>query len=580
MNRPGSDSVLGSLRRALGASALAEATDEQLLHLFVAQQDEAAFAALLRRHGPMVWGICQRLVHHQQDAEDCFQATFLVLCRKAHSIGSRKLLANWLFGVARRAALNAQARRGRRARHETLCANLPDVPAKPDPSSWTDFRSVLDDELAALPSRYRLPLILCCLEGMTHVQASASLGWPVGTVAGRLSRGREVLRMRLARRGVLASGIVLPALLVADSVTGSVPPHLTTASLRSAVAFFMAGQSAPADISVAVASLVRGVLQKMMLHRLLTRSMLTALAVLAVGGAVGLCAHSYMPDPAPSSRPEPSPRNVVDAGPRKPTVRLPADPDAVVLRLHRIVDTDPAAPVQLTVFADGRVKAEVPEGLPSLAAQDLTRYVRARANAARTEHPDFKILQGKLSRTELEQLMRFVVFEQELLTVDADAVKTSICRLYESDGAVRDTMDTTTTTFMVQTADKTHQISWPRLDKSIWDFPKVSSLRQLRALDIKLAHIYYVMLAGGPERVGAVVDKLDSLLLPYYLKNPQAPYLTSADLSHVTPSAGGCSVRYQFARPSSKFDFLPQFAASIVVPSHGEPFLECVIPPQ
>src|SRR4051812_5107173 len=114
MKRPESGSVLGSLRRALGASALTEASDVQLLEQFVAQQDEAAFAALLRRHGPMVWGICKRLVNHQQDAEDCFQATFLVLCRKAHSIGRSKLLANWLFGVARRAALNAQARRGRR----------------------------------------------------------------------------------------------------------------------------------------------------------------------------------------------------------------------------------------------------------------------------------------------------------------------------------------------------------------------------------------------------------------------------------------------------------------------------------
>jgi hypothetical protein len=389
-----------------------------------------------------------------------------------------------------------------------------------------------------------------------------------------------VLRSRLVRRGVLASGAVLPALFVAESAAASLPPHLAAACLRSAVAFFLVGHSAPAEISVAVSALVRGVLQKMLLHRLLTRSIVAGLAALALGGAVGLSAHSYDPAPAPSSHPGPNPRNAVAASPRKPTVRLPADPDAIVLGLRRVVDSAPASPVQLTIFADGRVKAEVPEKLSSLAAQDLTRYVRAREDAANTERPEINVLEGKLTRAELEELMRFVVLEQELLTLDADAVKTAIEKIYENSGPVLDNTDATTTVFMVQTSDKKHQISWPRLDKSAWDFPKVSSLRQLRALDFRLAHIYCVLLAGGPERVEAVVEKLDSQLLPYYLKNPRAPYLTAADLSKVTRAEDGCSVRYQFARPTNKFDFLPQFAASIVVPEQGNPFLDCVIPPQ
>lgn len=579
MNRPEGATVLSSLRRALGASAFADAADEQLLEQFVTHHDEAAFAALLRRHGPMVWGICQRLVSHQQDAEDCFQATFLVLCRKANSIGRSKLLANWLFGVARRAALNAQARRGRRARHETACAELPDVPGA-STVPWDDTLSVLDDELARLPNRYRLPLILCCLEGMTHAQAGASLGWPVGTVAGRLSRGREMLRARLNRRGVLAPGAVLPALLVADTAPANMPAHLAAASVRSAVAFFMAGHSAPADVSATVTALVRGVLNKMLLHRVLTRSILTACAALALGGAaetwqLRLSAGGHSAAPATTHK------NAVAANPRKPIVRLPADADAVVLRLNRVVDSSPAASVQLTIFADGRVLAEVPEGLKSLAAQDLTRYARCRTEAGKNDElPGFKVLQGKLARPDLEELMRFAVLEQDFLTIDAATVKTAIRRVYESDGAVVDTTDTTTTAFMVQTADKKNQVSWPRLDKSAWDFPEVSSLRQLRALEFKLAHVYYVLLAGGPERVGAVVENLDSLLLPYYLKNPDVPFLTAADLSQVTASADGSSTRYQFVRPGSKFGFLPRFAASIVVPEHGKPFLDCVIPPQ
>jgi RNA polymerase sigma factor (sigma-70 family) len=579
MKRSGSETVLGSLRRALGASALAEATDEHLLEQFVVQQDEAAFAALLRRHGPMVWGICERLAHHQQDAEDCFQATFLVLCRKAHAIGSRKLLANWLFGVARRAALNAQARRSRRARHELLCAELPDVSVPSDPS-WSDWRSVLDDELAALPCRYRLPLILCCLEGMTHAQASVSLGWPVGTVSGRLSRAREVLRSRLARRGVLAPGALLAALFVADSAPAALPPHLAAASLRSAVAFLMAGQSAPADISATVSALVRGVLQKMLLHRLLARALCATLIALTLGGAFELSAHSFDPAPAPPSPPGPSPSNAASAAPRKPTVRLPADPHAIVLRLQRVVDCSPAWQVHLTVFADGRVKAEALKGLKSLAAQPLTRYVRAHKEADKGDLPEFEVLEGKLSKLELEELMRFVVLDQDLMTVNADALKSAIERTYQCNGTVVDTKDSTTTTFMVQTADKKHEVSWPRLDKSIWEFPDLSSLRQLRAMETKLAHLYYVLLAGGPERVGAAVEKLDSLLLPFYLKEPRAPYLTAADLSNVTLTECGCAVRYQFSRPTSKFDFLPQFAASIIVPEKGKAVLDWVIPPQ
>src|SRR5262249_54173146 len=170
------------------------------LEQFVARRDEAAFAALLRRHGPMVWGVCRRLLLHPQDAEDAFQVTFLILARKAAAIGQRKLLANWLFGVARRSALKMRALRTRRARRAQLCADPPDHPMKLE-TPGDDFRAVLDEELARLPAKYRLPLLLCGLEGMTHAEAARHLHWPIGTVAGRLSRGRELLRSRLVRRG-------------------------------------------------------------------------------------------------------------------------------------------------------------------------------------------------------------------------------------------------------------------------------------------------------------------------------------------------------------------------------------------
>ncbi len=583
MMRTNGGTIISGLRRALGAGALADADDGHLLEQFVAHQDEAAFAALLRRHGPMVWGICQRLVAHQQDAEDCFQATFLVLCRKANSIGRSNLLANWLFGVARRAALNAQARRSRRARHETLYGELPDRPAA-ETLLWDDVPSVLDDELARLPSRYRLPLLLCGLEGMTHAQASKSLGWPVGTVAGRLSRGRELLRTRLLRRGVMAPGAVLPVLLIPQAAPACVPPQLVAASVRSAMALFMAGQSAPVEISATVASLVRGVLQKMLLHRVLTRSILAMVAALALGGVAEswrISAESYAPEPAGMNHPSPAPSNVVPAGPRLPIVKLSADPDAVVLRMDRLVDSAAGLGIRLSVFADGRVEVELPQGLHSLAAQDLTEFARTRAIMGQgIEAPAIKTVRGKIAKHELDELMRFTVMEQDFLTLSADSVKKSIEREYQKDWTVRDDTDTTTIAFTVQTADSKNQISWARLGRSCWNFPKVHKLGQLRAVERRLAHVYSVILAGGVENVDAIVDKLDAILLPYYKQYPQVPRLKAADLSQVMPAADSSSIRYGFLRPSLTSEFVPQFAASIVVPEHGEPFLDSVIPPQ
>src|SRR5262249_22555061 len=175
------NTVISYLRMTLCAGKWGGAPDEELLEQFVTQRDEAAFAALLRRHGPMVWGVCQRLLAHHQDAEDAFQATFLILARKAAVIGRRQLLANWLFGVARRAALNMRAMRARCARREQSCGDLPDVQATNE-TPWDDVHAILDEELARMPAKYRLPLLLCSLEGMTHADAGKCLGWPTGTV--------------------------------------------------------------------------------------------------------------------------------------------------------------------------------------------------------------------------------------------------------------------------------------------------------------------------------------------------------------------------------------------------------------
>src|SRR5262249_368681 len=163
--------------------------------------DEGAFAALLARHGPMVLGVCRRVLRHTQDAEDAFQATFLVLARKAGAIGRREALGGWLYGVACRVAARARALllRHRPTAHRPT-ADVPEpvgAGAAVDGASGGEVRLALQEEVARLPAKYRGPVVLCYLEGRTHEEAALDLGWPVGTVKGRLARARELLRRRL-----------------------------------------------------------------------------------------------------------------------------------------------------------------------------------------------------------------------------------------------------------------------------------------------------------------------------------------------------------------------------------------------
>jgi hypothetical protein len=238
----------------------------------------------------------------------------------------------------------------------------------------------------------------------------------------------------------------------------------------------------------------------------------------------------------------------------------------------------------LTIHADGRVIAEVPDGLLSLAPQDLTRHAQGRARAdgagGDLEPPKSKVLEGRLSARELEDLLRFTLHEQEFFDFDPAAVKAAIRDKYQSYGDVTDPTDATTTAFHIRTAEQEHEVRWTRLAKATWDFPDVERLLQLSAVDKRLSQVYYVLLAGGPERVEAVVEKMNELALPNYRLYPDAPRLTAADLVGVTPSADGSRTRFSFFRIKDKTVCTPLFGVTIDVPQQGEPTLVCVIPPQ
>src|SRR5262245_51881913 len=223
------DGVVRQLRRQLGDGP----TDGELLAQFANSRDEAAFAALVRRHGGLVFGVARRQLGDRQSAEDVFQVTFLALARQAPRLGRPVSLVNWLYTVARRHARKARLAALRRtARHKQLTPSAP----SPDPLSEITAREllgVIDDELARLPETYRLPLLLCAIEGLSREEAAARLGWSPGAVKGRLERGREMLRTRLEARG-LAMPAVMATPLATDAY--AVPAALIAATNRAAVA--------------------------------------------------------------------------------------------------------------------------------------------------------------------------------------------------------------------------------------------------------------------------------------------------------------------------------------------------------
>jgi RNA polymerase sigma factor (sigma-70 family) len=279
-------------------------TDGQLLGCFIDRRDEAAFAALVHRHSSMVWGVCHRLLNHH-DAEDAFQATFLVLVRKAVAIVPRENVANWLYGVAHQTALHARRTATRRRSRERQVTDMPDPGAvKQDP--WQHLRPLLDQELSCLPDKYRVTIVLCELEGKTRKEAARHLGCPEGTVAGRLARARAMLAKRLVRRGLVVSRGSLVAALAQSAASANVPTSAVVATIKSA-SLVAAGQAAAGVISVNVAALTEGVLKTMLLTKLKSATAV-ALLIAILSAGVGLRIHTRAADLPPD------PKNLLHPG--------------------------------------------------------------------------------------------------------------------------------------------------------------------------------------------------------------------------------------------------------------------------
>lgn len=288
--------MVRQLRQVVQRREIGALSDGQLLECFVAEHDEAAFAGLVRRHGPMVWGVCRRVVGHAQDAEDAFQATFLVLVRKAASVRPREQVGNWLYGVAQRTAMKCKMMTSRRRSREKQIPDVADTRRDAPAADWAPF---LDRELSRLPEKYRVPIVLCDLEGRTRRDVARQLKLPDGTLSNRLAAGRRMLARRLTRQGVTLSAGGLAAALLAESAAARVPRSLLRAAIQLATE-----STTPTAVSTSVSTLTEGVLKAMLLNKLkLTMAALSVIGSMCIGAGILITPRAVADGPAtPASK--------------------------------------------------------------------------------------------------------------------------------------------------------------------------------------------------------------------------------------------------------------------------------------
>jgi cytochrome c peroxidase len=319
--KTGSSRMTQSISRIVGHESTRQQTDRQLLQRFSSHRDQEAFGALLRRHGSMVLNVCRGVLGNEVDAEDAFQATFLVLARNAAGIRKTSSVGSWLHGVAYRTALKARAQSAVRRKNEARAA-ASDV-SGPDDLSWREIQEILHQELAGIAERYRVPLVACYLEGKTQDEAARQLGLAKSTLKERLERGRSLLRTRLVRRGLGPVAGLLAAAWPCATAPAQVPVALAASTIQAA-GLWTAGQvPAPSLISTTALALTEGVLKPGSLAVVKTAALVTALAaVLAVGfGGATLATSGGAEPPRPAA---------AEKKPAEPsatrTLRLPETP--------------------------------------------------------------------------------------------------------------------------------------------------------------------------------------------------------------------------------------------------------------
>ncbi len=285
--------TLDALRQSLTPNGI---SDGQLLQSFISERDEAAFAALVCRHGPMVMGVCNRILRDTHEADDAFQVTFLVLVQKASSLTNRQALASWLYAVAYRSALETKIRNARRQRRERYVAMHQSETAAPEPQDW---RPVLDQELNSLPEKYKAPIVLCDLQGRPRREAARQLRIAEGTLSSRLATARRMLSQRLTRRGVTLSGGALAVSL--SEAPSSVSPTLVRMTTKAAL---LVAVGRTAALSTSLAEILKGTTQAMFFAKLKPALAMVMAIVLSAGTVVYCASGQTAPAVEPKSDPE------------------------------------------------------------------------------------------------------------------------------------------------------------------------------------------------------------------------------------------------------------------------------------
>ena len=348
--------VLEYLRSALIRKDGAGLTDGQLLSRFAALREEAAFVALVRRHGRMVLGVCRRLLRNEHDAEDAFQATFLVLARKASSVEPREAVGNWLYGVAYRTALEARTMINRRRAKERPFRELPERTV--DSRGHAELREVLDRALSRLPDKYRLPIVLCELEGRTRREVARQLGLPEGTLSSRLATGRKILAKRLSQYAPEFAGTALAALF-AESAAAVIPAGLAGFTAKAAIMV----TSGPAAVSASVLALAEGVVKAMLISKL----KMAGAFVLVVATVIGTtaCGVAYR----------------LNAGEQETT------PRQVQIKRDAVPPAQPA-PAQIAE-TEARLQAELDRAEANVAqAREIAAHLKAKLNDLRRQREE------------------------------------------------------------------------------------------------------------------------------------------------------------------------------------------------
>jgi RNA polymerase sigma factor (sigma-70 family) len=542
---------LNSLMRGMAGESLADHSDRQLVERLRAGRDEAAFESVVRRHGPMVYRVCRRILQHAEDAEDAFQATFLLLAGRLGTVREQNSLASWLHGVARRVALKAQSQAAARRRREHQAA-APEA-VSPDEVSRREVRAVMDAELAALPEKWRLPLILCHLESRTQEEAARQLGWSRNTLGRRLEEAREALVRRLARRGVTLSAALCGPMLSECTAAAALPARLLASTVEAA-AGVASGQAAAALVSAKVIALTEGVVKAMFLTKL---KLATAALLLAglLGAGVGTALLNRPAVGAGPAQGQPNSRPAVpgesDAG-RDEAVRQELRKLEGHWKTLSLVVGDQNLSDKLPEDSAVRIKGDVmtPAGNPEVAAT-------------------LKIDPGKEPR-EIDLI--FTAGEQKgrihlgIYKLEGDFL--TIC--LANPGTDRPTA------FEGKQGPGVFLHVLKRADPpggKVYDFrssPSYQALKPEQRQALEQVHRDFVLLWGAldmyaEEHQGRVPQRLEDLV-PRYLKDlPRDPFATEAtaaekEVAPYTPSLGGWGYRY---RPGQGNSFI---VASVGLP--------------